>query len=493
MTFSQKVLTALGASAVAAIAVLAFAEPDIADPDLWGSMAMGRETLLRGWPPAQDPFAYVPTLKPFVYHEWLSGVVFYLLLEYFGSAALKVLMIALGLLTVGCAARAGRRLGASYLSLLVVLMIALLSMQPGYSPIRAQAFTWLFFALFILLLEEGEHGRGRLLLLIPPLTVVWANLHGGFVAGIGLVVLYIVSRLLRGDRPWRLLGICLASVLGTLINPYGLRYWRYLHEALLLPRPRITEWASLRFDLGTDWAFKALLLLAALALVIAPRRYWTGVIVMGVTAFLGIRHVRHIPFFSIAALAYLPVYLGPLLDRVVASFRARVARRPLTATVLVGLLLSWLTVAAVLHLTKITGWKLRVPTSFYPVGAVVFLRLNGLEGNLALPYGWGEYVLWELYPAVKVSFDGRYETVYPPDVADDNFNFMYGTGDWRRLLQRYPTEMVLVAKDYVMAHLMEREPGWTKVYEDRISALYLPTDKSARFWRLPARADGKIP
>ena len=131
--------------------------------------------------------------------------------------------------------------------------------------------------------------------------------------------------------------------------------------------------------------------------------------------------------------------------------------------------------------------------SFYPVGAVDFLRLNGLQGNLALPYNWGEYVLWELYPKVKVSFDGRYETVYPPSVATDNFNFMYGRGDWRRLLRDYPTQMVLVDKTYPMARLMEREPGWTAVYDDPRSALYLPTEKGSGVWRIPPTSDRARP
>ncbi|MDO8476831.1 MAG: hypothetical protein Q7W02_11710 [Candidatus Rokubacteria bacterium] len=115
----KKLLIVLGTLAVGAMAVLTFAQHTVVDLDLWGLIAMGRETLLRGWPPTQDPFAYVPTLDPVVYHEWLSGVIFYLLLQQFGSAALKLLLILLGILTLCFAALAGRRRGASYFSLLV--------------------------------------------------------------------------------------------------------------------------------------------------------------------------------------------------------------------------------------------------------------------------------------------------------------------------------------------------------------------------------------
>ena len=144
-------------------------------------------------------------------------------------------------------------------------------------------------------------------------------------------------------------------------------------------------------------------------------------------------------------------------------------------------------------LSRFTAWELNVPADYYPVGAVEFLRLNDMRGNLATPYNWGEFVLWKLSPRVKVSFDGRYETVYPPYVSTDNFNFMYGNGDWRRLLRAYPTEMVLVDKRYPMAVHMAQEPGWIPVYEDKISALYLPAAKSQGPWRVPPTSDGTIP
>ena len=195
--------------------------------------------------------------------EWLSGVVFYLLLTYLGGPALKVFMIALGLLTVGLAAVAGRRLGGSYLSILVVVVTIVVSMQVGYqSVIRAEAFTFLFFALFIFLLEEAGRGRPRGLLLIPPVTAVWANLHGGFVAGIGLVLLYLAGHLVSRQKPWRLIGTGAAATLATLLNPYGVAYWWYLHEALLMPRPFIGEWRAVPLDFVSALAFKALLLLA---------------------------------------------------------------------------------------------------------------------------------------------------------------------------------------------------------------------------------------
>jgi hypothetical protein len=172
--------------------------------------------------------------------------------------------------------------------------------------------------------------------------------------------------------------------------------------------------------------------------------------------------------------------------------RARLAgSRILARLVAAGLLAA--TSLLVVDLAVFTRWRLAVPAEDYPVGAVELLRLNRLHGNLATPFQWGQYVLWKLGPDVRISFDGRYETVYPDDVARVNFDFLYGVGDWRRLLRDYPTEMVLVSKAFPGAQLMAREPGWVAVYEDEVSALYLPAARATSPWVRPVAPRGTIP
>jgi hypothetical protein len=70
----------------------------------------------------------------------------------------------------------------------------------------------------------------------------WANLHGGFLAGIGLVIFYITGDFLNKKKISNYLLILFAIIPVTLINPYGLKYWLYLFDAVLMERPGITEW-----------------------------------------------------------------------------------------------------------------------------------------------------------------------------------------------------------------------------------------------------------
>ena len=55
-------------------------------------------------------------------------------------------------------------------------------------------------------------------------------------------------------------------------------------------------------------------------------------------------------------------------------------------------------------------------------------------------FDWGEYVLWHLSPQIKVSIDGRRETVYSDPIYAENLRFTSGLGDWDAILKRHPTD-----------------------------------------------------
>jgi hypothetical protein len=494
----------LGWVALGLTATTLLASSHWVDRDLWGHMAVGRETVRLGWPPPADPFSYMPTLRPFVYHEWLSGVTFFTMLMRAGSSSLKAAMVGLGLLTLAVAATTARRLGASPPAIVVVTLVALPSFAVGYIPIRPQVFTFLFFAVVLWILVAFDQGRRSVLLLLPPLFFLWANLHGGVVAGLGVIVLFVAARTLVGRPPWRLLIAGGAAAVATLANPYGLQYWQYLARALSMARPYIVEWMPVYHRLlePVYWdtptllrdALRLVFIGVTLLVVIGARsRYWPGILILVVTGYLGLRHLKHLPLLAIAGVAFVPAHLTPLLERTLGGLRGRLAGRKRLATSVAAGIAALLVALLIVDLAVLTPWVPIVSARAYPVEAVDFLRVNGVRGNLATPFDWGQYVLWKLHPSVKVSFDGRYETVYPEEVAADNFNFVRGDGDWRRLLTHYPTDMVLVGRAHPVAPLMAVEPGWTLVHQDPISLVYFRADRSVGVWQPPAVTRGTLP
>src|SRR3990172_2988905 len=143
-------------------------------------MAAGRLTLSEGCVHEKDVFAYVPTKPLWVDHEWLSGVVFYEVHRAFGGAGLLALRAALGVGAMALLLHAAP--GASPWTLPLLSLAAWPLLAQGFnSVVRAQAFTFLFFALPLF---GRERGKGRLALV--PLGARGANRHGEEQEGEGL-------------------------------------------------------------------------------------------------------------------------------------------------------------------------------------------------------------------------------------------------------------------------------------------------------------------
>jgi hypothetical protein len=517
-----------------ALAYLARFTTATADPDLFAYLSFGR--LLRtslgaglGFP-WRDVFSYLPVKDLLVYHEWLTGGLFFLIHETFGGAGLQAFRLAalaatLWLLWRTAALRAERtgcpgRIAA--LAALAGLYLTKDLLRIGYAPVRAQIITFLFFALTIHLLERDRLADDRMerpavgwspLWLMVPACLVWGNLHAGFPAGLGLIVLYGLAQGLTG-RPWgRHAAVLAASVLATLVNPYGPATWGFAVEGSLVPwrEIEIDEWRSI-FQLFTTDGYRGLYLLflvlagvaAALALPVLRRVLarrpdrrppdLAALLVLGVTAWLGLTRVRHVVLFGLAFCAYVPAMATGAwaeLSRARAARRAQGAegagvapggsrRAGALAALLVLLLLADGSVAAFLAVSRQHPLDLRAPSLVeavalspgdragfhYPVGAVDFIRRNGLRGKILTDFAWGNYVTWELYPSCLVAIDNRCGLVYPDRLFEAYFDLHYLRDGWRVLLDDYPPDMVILEANSLVGARLAATGEWRTAYRD---------------------------
>lgn len=472
-----------------------------ADPDLWGYLAFGRLFWENPGFPYQDPFSYTPTKDVWIYHEWLTGVVFYPIYKSFGGGGLQVVKYLLGLGALGVVCEAARRRGASWNWIFISIIFAGDCLALGNSPVRAQYFTHFFLALSILVLDEAQRTqRYKLLLWLAPIQLLWANFHGGFLAGLGIIGVYAVGDVVcrrpeerkAAARSYALaLGACLAAVC---VNPYGLSYWSYISDAVLMPRPSIEEWYSVSKALSLGFVappiywFLALLALsvpvAGRLLTQKPGRDLAAVLVLGATAYQGLAHIRHIVLFALVFCIFAPAALTQFW----AWGRERVA---LLRGALPPVALAAVLVALFLQLPVFLGKEIsngrafslgawdKNPLSgfYYPLRAMDYMKKQGISGDILSEFTWGEYLLWSLYPQSRVAMCGRYETVYPKRVAKEFFDFVNGREGWRTFLEKYPHQIALFKNTSKAVNLLHAVGGWWEVYRDSGSVLFVHESK----------------
>jgi hypothetical protein len=383
--------------------------------------------------------------------------------------------------------------GAATLVSFVMISIGLVLMSWGYTPvIRAQIFTYFFFALSLLLAEYArKENKYVLLLWLLPIHILWCNLHGGFVSGLGLLALYALGEGLSGRRFMPFVLILTGSLLVTFINPYGFDYWRYLMDAISMTRPDITEWhsvfKSIREKTFAPPAILFLFLSAAsiFAIILHGKKYLTELIIIVILIYLGAKHIRHTVFLGIAFGIFMPSIVMKIRDAVAKNKLFSYKMKWLTPLLLiffylsVNLFVSRLpAVAATQNLSKgmLPAFTLMAPSPIFPSGALKWMENNAFEGNILPLFQWGQYLIWATHPKCKVAMDGRYETVYPSYIQKEYFDFYHGRDGWKTFLDKYPHDAVLLMPNTKIHYLILKEPDWQKVYSDPGSVLFLRRD-----------------
>jgi hypothetical protein len=457
----------------------------LADYDIWGYLSFGKIFWENGYFPYHDIFSYTPTKTLWVYHEWLTGVIFYPILKYSGWAGLQLLRYIIIVLTIYLMYLTARKKGAKPILTFVWLGLAITLLSYGYSGIvRAQIFTYLFFVLIIYIIEVVRKDQRWLVLLwILPIQVLWCNLHGGFLAGLGVICLYALGDGLSGKKFVPFIIILFPAILVTLINPYGIEYWRYIVQAINMPRPEITDWYSIWFSLKNNFMFENSILFFLISIIclflfiFQGKRYFTEAIIIAATIYMGAKHIRHIIFFAIACGAFSPAIISEIWETFFKKITFFARLYWLSPILLAIFFLS--TNLFMTNSVKVSS-SLIIPSfstvaykNIFPVGALTWMEENNFRGKILPLFDWGEYLIWSCYPKCSVAIDGRYETVYPEDVYKEYWDFLKGGEGWKIFLNKYPHDAVLIKPNTKTYFLMIKEKQWEVTYSDSFSVLFI--------------------
>jgi hypothetical protein len=467
----------------------------LGDGDTGWHIRTGEWILAHARVPRQDIFSFTRPDQTWYAWEWLSDVLMAWLHQEGGMQAVLLGAIVLICLTIALLYRLVRRKCGSALIAFAVTAIAAAGSSIHWLA-RPHLFTMLFLVVYYSILEER---RMRLLFILPPITIIWANLHGGFLAGIVILCAYAGGELIgalsarnsrdrrtAAGRSWRYALAALACLGASCINPY---YWHlHAHLVRFLANPTyfqtIAEFASISFRHPLAPFFELMLLLgAATAFWSVIRRRFVSFLLLAAHIHLALLSIRNIPLFMIIA--------GPPVGLALAEWLRRLKTETIGSP-LHGLFRGIDTLSERLTASDARPrWHVAGPAAIfmlgvmmyghapssrfqaeydpgtYPVAAVAVLRDSD---RIFSSDTWGGYLVYRRYPA-KVFVDGRSD-FYGPSFEVECAEVLGAQYNWEAILSTHHTDTVLLPVDSPLSSALKGSRNWQAVYDDGVAIVF---------------------
>ena len=468
----------------------------LVEPDLGWHLRAGLDLIAHGWIlPDTDPYSHTMPDWRWVEHAWLTDGVLALLyrgLEPLGALGLMVFFgfvpalawwLAAGQATVPRTAR-------------LAAMVASLWVALPFLGARTQLVSLLGVAVLLQVWNHIQQGHRQWLWMLPPLFLLWTNLHGGFTAGLVLWGVMVVGTLLMRicidrwptlaasvDEPvlsWEDLRRCMFA-LGiaaavTCLNPYGVRLYVEIYESLTdrFMIETLREWQPVSFQ---GWAGKAYgLYLAGLACLVVgwyrrvePARW----VLLTIVLVVSLLHWRNVTLFLIVSLSL----VAELLALAVASclrwapaLRTHAAASLLSLTAIAASALSILGPEHIAHVWRSgTAPEDYFEQTDYPIEAVRWIHHHREQVGIRLynDYGYGGFLLWQL-PGEKVFIDGRMPAWRTRDrrIFQDYVDLNREGSPELVVLDRYRVDWALIQRGSALALALESHSAWRIIYTD---------------------------
>jgi tetratricopeptide (TPR) repeat protein len=433
------------------------------DLDMGWHLATGRYIVQHHAVPSTDVLSYTSPGAEWIYPPF-AGVLFYAIYNALGYSGLTWFCALSLTALVACLVQGSfsqsERMAAAALAIFAVPSLAV-RMVP-----RPDLFTQLFFAIFLIQLwsfhrssasvsDDPKHDgstaalpRTRQRLWILPLVMLlWVNLHPGFLAGLGVLIAYLLVEglelvfplrrkpaLLRLWQAWPALATTLAV---TLLNPFGYKIFKaslilagvqpggqagngpdiWELQAMPISLPSLAQALDWR-SLGSSYWWLAAIALVVVALALC-RRQLGAALVMAVALFGSIQHLRYQGMFAITAI----VVGGAILPDAFpknrqASAKISVERAsPLRwlAVIIACALCLLLTCVRIADLISSRAYIVANSATLFGTGeswwfperAAAFIHREDLPGNIFQDYNLGGFTAWRLGPAYRDFIDGR--------------------------------------------------------------------------------------
>jgi hypothetical protein len=452
----------------------------VEDPGVFWHLQLGRDIAATGQVPRTDTLTWTRQGTPWVDQSWLFDLGLAWIVGRVGWSGAVALAAVILASVYAWLTHEIERSGRSKLAALVAAMIAAgvgsihFHCRPHLATIAGVTAT----LAAVRSLHERNH---RAVWFVPLLMIAWANLHGGFVAGLVILATSIAGELVsrkddehpraKRTRVATLSAVLIGSGLAPLLNPYGVGLYRHVWGLLVGSRVTdlIQEYQPARLGSPEFVVLElALILLVALPTVSRLRASRYELCHILVWLHLGMSSVRNAPFFAIAVAPTLARYLdgsltaaqAPAADQTTPSGR-RIRWYALSAGSCFGLALA-----------MAAGFPLGGPSErSWPLAGLTVLDREPPSARVFHDQDWGGLVESESSPKRKAFLDDRFE-LWGREAILEYVRALEGGPGWDELHRRYAFDLVWVRPKCGLAKRLAQDPAWERIHEDEVSVLW---------------------
>jgi hypothetical protein len=474
----------------------------LGDGDTGWHIRAGEWMLANGRVPETDMFSYTMPDKPWYAWEWLWDVGAAWLHQTWGMEAVVLASLAVISITFALLFRLARRVGGNDLIALAITLLAMATSSMHWLA-RPHLFTLLFAVIFLSILQSAQEGREGRIWWLPAITILWTNLHGGFFVGVILVggfaaghlVRYLVTaeaamRTASLRQALRLGGCAAACAAASIVNPYGFKLHRHIWEYFSEPYHfnNISEFQTLSFHAPTAQFFEVMIVLGVVAIAWEMSRQRFGyALLMAVWLHGSLIAGRNIAIYVIVAAVpvcrMLAEVLAVLENAPVAGWLRKVSagflslNREFAATDRVPRVhLASMAAFAILFLLssspQANGNLLAdYDAEHYPAKALAVLEGPEFARGVFTNDEWGDYLIYKLYPRVKVFVDGRSD-FYGGAFSRKYLEITDAQHMWQQHLDKFGVHTVLMPVGAPLASVLKESRRWRVAHDDRVAIVF---------------------
>ena len=433
----------------------------LSDPDSFSHVAVGRWIIAHGTVPVTDPFSFSMHGMHWIAFEWLSEVIY---AAVYGLAGWPgVVAVAAGAIALAFALLIRFLLRELPATPALLAMLAALALVAPHMLARPHVLALPVMVAWAAALVRTMDERAPPPYWALPLLTLWANLHGSVVLGLGLIGPAVLEALIEEPRAWprilwRWLPFSALALLAACITPYG-------PGSLLVPLTTlglghalttIVEWRPQ--DFGHFGAFEFVLLLGLLGLSRGVKLPLIRMLVVLGLLHFALAQVRNTDLLAVLA----PLYLAAPLARQIKGQHEEEAGSA-----------RGFALAAAAVIVAATAFALMQPVTpdprNAPRAAIAAADLHH-AGHVLNDYRFGGYLI---FAGIPTFIDGRGELYGGKFIARYNRDLaLADLTDFLKLLDQYKIGATLLSPDTPAVKLLDRLPGWQRVYADDIAVVH---------------------